>query len=165
MEAGFGGATQIGDSPYYLYGAMTALTSWSLGQDIYRNDPRLSRALKRPISACSMSIRSGNSFNVSAGRQNVTLNDGWLVHFVRGSANIGARAGTYLGPRNANDFSVVADATIGRWSLKAFYIDPSELPLVDTRSTFAGANVRYAVTPSLSWTPRSSRFLPRPRPS
>ncbi|MCP2937172.1 hypothetical protein NK983_31225, partial [Salmonella enterica subsp. enterica serovar Typhimurium] len=40
VEAGLGGATQIGSSPLYVYGAMTALTSWSLGQDIYRNDPR-----------------------------------------------------------------------------------------------------------------------------
>lgn len=151
VEAGLGGATQIGSSPLYVYGAMTALTSWSLGQDIYRNDPRsLTSVEKAYLGLLYVDPVSGNSFNVSAGRQNVTLNDGWLVHFVRGSANIGARAGTYLGPRNANDFSVVADATIGRWSLKAFYIDPSELPLVDTRSTFAGANVRYAVTPSLS---------------
>jgi hypothetical protein len=151
VEAGIGGATQIGDSPYYLYGAMTALTSWSLGQDIYRDDARsLTSIEKAYLGLLYVDPVSGNSFNVSAGRQNVTLNDGWLVHFVRGSANIGARAGTYLGPRNANDFSVVADATVGRWSFKAFYIDPSELPLVDTRSTFAGANLRYAVTPSVS---------------
>jgi hypothetical protein len=127
VEAGLGGATQIADSPFYFYGAMTALTSWSLGQDIYRNDPRsLTSVEKAYLGLLYVDPVSGNSFNVSAGRQNVTLNDGWLVHFVRGSANIGARAGTYLGPRNANDFSVVADATVGRWSFKAFYIDPSE---------------------------------------
>lgn len=151
VEAGVKGATQLGASPFYAYGALSAITSWSLGQDIYRDDTRSLTAVEQAYAGVlHVDPGSGSSFNISAGRQNVTLNDGFLVHFVRGSANIGERGGTYIGPRNANDFSVVADVRQGAWSLKAFYIDPDELSLVDSHSTFAGVNLRRAVTPYLS---------------
>lgn len=151
VEYGLAGATQLGSSPFYAYGAVTFLTSWSLGQDIYRGDQRSLTSLEKAYAGLLyVDPETGNSLNVSLGRQTVTLNDGFLIHFVRGSANIGARAGLYLGPRTANDFSVVADGRAGPWSFKAFYIDPSELPLVDSRSTFAGFNLRYQITPTLS---------------
>lgn len=130
---------------------MTGLTSWSLGQDIFRDDTRRFSAIEKAYGGLLyVDPGTGNTFSISAGRQNVTLNDGFLIHFVPGSANIGERGGTYLGPRNANEFSVDANLTLGAWSLKGFYIDPDELPLVDGKSTFAGANLRYAFSPDLS---------------
>jgi hypothetical protein len=151
VEYGLGGATQIGDSPFYAYGALTGLTSWSLGQDIYRNDARSMTGVEKAYAGVLyVDPTTGGSLNVSVGRQNVTLNDGFLVHFVRGSANIGQRAGLYLGPRNANALSAVADGRLGPLSFKAFYIDPNELPLVDSRTTYAGFNLRYQITPTLS---------------
>lgn len=151
FEAGVHGATQIGASPFFAYGALSALSSASLGQDIYRDDTRSFTGIEKAYAGVlHVDPDSGASFNISAGRQSVTLNDGFLIHFVRGSANIGERGGTYIGPRNANDFSVVADVRQGAWSLKAFYIDPDELPLVDSHSTFAGLNLRRTLTPYLS---------------
>ena len=150
-EAGVGGATQLGSSPWHAFGAVTGITSWSLGQDVYRDETRSFSALEKSYAGVLyVHPDTGASFNLSVGRQNITLNDGFLVHFVRGSANIGERGGTYLGPRNANAFSVVSDIGFGRWAFKGFYIDPDELPLVDSRSRFAGVNVRYAVTRELS---------------
>jgi hypothetical protein len=151
-DLGLAGATQLGDTPFYAYGALTALTSWSVGQDIYRNDTRTWTDIERAYGGLLfVDPETGNSFNISAGRQNVTLNDGWLVHFVRGNANIGKRGGTYLGPRNANDFSVVADAKLGPWTAKAFWIDPDELPGIDSRASYLGANLRYTFRPGLSF--------------
>jgi hypothetical protein len=151
VEYGLGGATQLGDSPFYVYGALTGITSWSLGQDIYRADARsLTGVEKAYAGLLYIDPAMGGSFNVSVGRQNFTLNDGFLIHFVRGSGNIGKRGGLYLGPRNASSFSAITDATWGPWSFKAFYIDPNELRLVDSRSTFAGVNLRYQITPTLS---------------
>lgn len=150
VEAGLGGAAQIGDTPFYAYGALTVLSSWSLGQDIYRDDARLYGAVEKAYGGLLyVDPTTGGIVNVSAGRQNVTLNDGFLVHFVRGSANIGVRGGLYLGPRNANDMSVVMDARLGAWSMKAFYIDPNELESIESRSTFAGLNIGTALTPDL----------------
>lgn len=151
VEYGLGGAMQLGDSPFYGYAALTGITSWSIGQDIYRADPRSVTGVEKAYAGLLyIDPVSGGSLNVSLGRQNVTLNDGFLIHFVRGSANIGSRGGLYLGPRNANDVSVVADGSLGPLSFKSFYIDPNELPLVDSRSTFAGFNLRYQITPTLS---------------
>ena len=151
VEAGVGGASQIGKTPFYAYGAITALTSWSLGQDIYTDASRSDTSLKKGYGGLLyVDPDSGASLNVSAGRQNVTLNDGFLVHFVRGSANIGPRGGTYIGPRNANDFSVVIDGKAGAWSIKAFYIDPNELESIKFNTAFEGVNLRYAWTPDLS---------------
>lgn len=169
VEYGIGGAIQLGGSPFYAYGTLTGLSSWSHGQDIYRADDRfVSSVEKAYVGLLAVNPETGGSLNVSIGRQNVTLNDGYLIHFVRGSANIGARGGLYLGPRNANDFSIVADGRLQNWSFKALYIDPNELPLVDSRSTFAGVNVRYAITPTLSvdgsyiTIPESNSMLAKP---
>lgn len=151
VEFGFAGAAQLGDSPLYLYGALTGLTSWSLGQDFFRADARSVTGVEKAYGGLLyVDPTTGNSLNVSLGRQTVTLNDGFLIHFVRGAANAGVRGASYIGARTANDFSVVADGRMGPWSFKAFYIDPNELPLVDSRSTFAGLNLRYAITPTLS---------------
>lgn len=151
IEAGLGGATQVGESAWYAFSALTGLTSWSLGQDIFRDDTRTFSAVEKAYAGLLyVEPDTGNKFSISAGRQNVTLNNGFLIHYVRGSANIGERGGTYLGPRNANEFSIDADLTLGAWSFQGFYIDPDELPLVDGKSTFAGVNIRYAFSPDLS---------------
>lgn len=151
IEVGIGGAMQLGSSPWYAFGALTGIQSWSLGQDVYRNDTRsFFDSEKAYAGLLFIDPATGYSFNVSGGRQNVTLNDGFLIHFVRGSANIGERGGTYLGPRNANEFSVISDLNYGSWSFKGFYIDPDELSLVDSQSKFTGVNARYAFTSDLS---------------
>jgi hypothetical protein len=150
-EYGLAGAAQIGDTPFYAYGAVSAITSGSYGQDPWQDATRVWTGFERGYGGLLyIDPTTGNSFNVSAGRQNVTLNDGWLVHFVRGNANIGKRAASYLGPRNANDFSVVADAKLGPWTAKAFWIDPDELPSIDSRASFLGANLRYTFRPGLT---------------
>jgi hypothetical protein len=90
VEAGLGGAAQIGDSPFYAYGALTVLSAWSAGQDIYRDDGRFDTAVEKAYGGLLyVDPDTGSSLNMSAGRQNVTLNDGFLVHFVRGSSNSG----------------------------------------------------------------------------
>ncbi len=151
VEAGIAGAAQINDSPFYAYGALTGLTSWSLGQDFFRADTRVVAALERAYAGLLyVDPDTGNSVNLRAGRQMVTLNDGFLIHFVRGAANAGSRGASYIGARTANDFSVVAEGRAGRWSAMTFYIDPDEVPLVDSRSTFAGLNLRYELAPGLS---------------
>lgn len=151
IEAGLGGATQLGKSEWYAFSALTGLTSGSLGQDIFRDDTRtFSDVEKAYAGLLYLDPGTGNKYSISAGRQNVTLNTGFLIHYVRGSANIGERGGTYLGPRNANEFSIDAELTFGAWSFQGFYIDPDELPLVDGKSTFAGVNIRYVFSPDLS---------------
>lgn len=152
VEYGIGGAVQIGDLPLYAYGAVTGLTSYTRGADVFRGDNRAFTALEKGYAGLLwVDPGSDASMNLSIGRQNVTLNDGFLVHFVRGSANAGMRAASYIGARNANDLSAVLDLSAGRWALKAFYVDPNELEFLESRSTFLGANLRFAPSPRLSF--------------
>lgn len=151
IEPGLSAMFQLGDAPVWAYAAFTYMTTLSRGQDIFRNDSRSYGAVEKGYGGLLyVDPDSGDTLNVSVGRQNFTLNDGFLVNLVRGSSNAGARGATYLGPRLANDFSAIADARFGPWRLKAFYIDPNELEFLESRTTFAGANVGYDVSKDLS---------------
>lgn len=151
LEYGVAGATQIGRLPLYLYGMLTGFTTWSLGQDVFRDDPRSVTGIERAYAGLLyVDADSGNAANLSLGRQTFTLNDGFLVNLVKGSANAGARGATYLGPRLANDFSALLALRLGDWTLRAFYIEPNEMRLVQTNSTYLGMNLRRQVTATFS---------------
>ncbi len=144
LELGGGFATQVGDAPLYAFGALTGMKTWSVGQDIFRDDTRNFDAVEKAYAGLLYAdATTGNRAKFSVGRQTYTLNDGFLVNLVKGSANAGPRGATYLGPRLANDFSVLAEGRFGRWGFNAFYIDPDEIESLETDSTFLGGNLSY----------------------
>jgi hypothetical protein len=151
LEYGQAAAIQLGNVPLYLYGMLTGMTTWSLGQDIFRDDARSITGIERGYAGLLyVDPQSGDHVNLSAGRQTFTLNDGFLINMVKGSANAGPRGASYLGPRLANDFSVLFSTGIDDWTFRAFYIDPNELGRLESDSTFLGANLRYDLTSNLS---------------
>jgi hypothetical protein len=93
---------------------------------------------------------TGNTANLSFGRQTYTLNSGFLVSMVAGSTSAGERGATYLGPRNTTDFSALFTGEFGRSSFALFYIDPDELEDLESNTRFAGANLAYRITEALS---------------
>lgn len=144
LELGGGFATQLGDEPLYAFGAVTGMMTWSAGQDIFQDETRDFDAVEKAYAGLLYAdAETRNRAKFSIGRQTYTLNDGFLVNMVKGSTNVGPRGATYLGPRLANDFSVLADGRFGAWSFSAFYIDPNELEELESDSTFLGANLRY----------------------
>ena len=151
LEFGIGGATQVSDLPLYVFGAASAIASYSRGQDIFTNTPRnFIQAEKGYVGLLYADRDTGNSATLSFGRQTWTLNDGFLISMVAGSSNAGERGATYLGPRNATDFSALATGDFGRLSFALFYIDPNELEQLESNTTFAGANIGYDFSDSLS---------------
>lgn len=147
LELGGGFAAQLGNAPLYAFGAVTGMKTWSIGQDIFRNDTRNFDAMEKAYAGLLYADpATRNKARVSVGRQVFTLNDGFLVNLVKGSANAGDRGATYLGPRLANDFSVLADGRLGKWRFAVFYIDPNEIEALETDSTFLGANLGYGFT-------------------
>jgi hypothetical protein len=145
LEVGAGFATQIGDMPLYAFGALTGMKTWSVGQDIFRDDNRNFDAIEKAYAGLLYADASSrNKARMSIGRQTFTLNDGFLVNMVKGSGNAGVRGASYLGPRLTNDFSVLADGRFGAWGFSLFYIDPNELELVESGSTFLGINGKYS---------------------
>lgn len=151
LELGIGFATQIGDAPLYAFGALTGMKTWSIGQDIFRDDTRDFDAVEKAYAGLLYAdATTGNRAKLSVGRQTYTLNDGFLVNLVKGSANAGPRGATYLGPRLTNDFSVLADGRFGPWGFNAFYINPDEIESLETGSTFLGGNISYRFTDNLA---------------
>lgn len=72
VEPGLGGAVQIRDSPVYAFGAETGLPSWSFGQDIYRDDPRVVSTVEKAYGGF-LYVDPDKWFSLSAGRQNLTV--------------------------------------------------------------------------------------------
>jgi hypothetical protein len=151
-ELGIGGATQLWDSPYYAFGALTGLFSWSLGQDIFRDDPRGFLDFEKAYAGLLYVDPENrkNNLKLSVGRQSYTLNDGFLINAVKGSTNAGDRGGLYLGPRLTNDFLVLAEGNSGAWGYNLFYIDPNELEQLESDTTFLGANLKYRFSDDFS---------------
>lgn len=152
VELGGGFATQLGATPLYAYGALSGMKTWTLGSDIFRENDRDFDAIEKAYAGV-LYAESGSPDRVKlgVGRQTFTLNDGFLVNLVKGSVNAGDRGASYLGPRLANEFSVLADGRVGRWGFHAFYIDPSELAAANTRTTFLGANLKHRFNDDLSF--------------
>ena len=144
LEPGLGGITQIGVDPLYLYGAATVVASDTLGADIYQRNEKMYVAVEKAYAGLLWVPEKGQSVNVSLGRQNYTLNDGFLIHQVKGSTNVGNRRATFLGARTANDFAGLLNARSGQWQLQAFYLDPNEYEPIESNTRFAGGNARYA---------------------
>ncbi|GAA0307906.1 alginate export family protein [Rhodovulum strictum] len=151
LEFGIGGATRLGETDYYLFGAASGLFSASRGQDIFRDDGRdFLHPDKGYVGLLYADPDSGNSAQLSFGRQTWTLNDGFLISMVAGSSNAGERGATYLGPRNTTDFSAIFTREFGRARVALFYIDPDELEDLESNTTFAGANFGYEFTDAFS---------------
>jgi hypothetical protein len=151
LEVGAGFATQLGESQFYLFGAATGMLTWSLGQDVFRDDSRAYFDAEKLYAGLLYVDRGNrNRAKLQLGQQTYTLNDGFLVNMVKASSNAGARGATYLGPRLTSDFSVLADARIGKLSVSAFYIDPNEIEFLESNSRFLGGNIAYAISDDVS---------------
>ena len=151
LEFGIGGATRLGDSDFYAFGAASGLFSVSRGQDIFTDDDRnFLHPDKGYVGLLYADPETGNSAQLSVGRQSWTLNSGFLISMIAGSSNAGERGATYLGPRNTTDFSALATGEFGRARFALFYIDPDELEDLESNTTFAGANFGWQVTDAVS---------------
>ncbi len=151
LELGIGGATQVAELPLYVFGAASGIFSFSRNQDIFTDASRNYVHPEKGYAGILYADKaSQNSAVLSFGRQTWTLNDGFLISMVSGSANAGDRGATYLGPRNATDFTALATGQFGRARFAVFYIDPDELEKLESDTTLSGVNLGYQLTDSFS---------------
>jgi len=151
IEYGAAGMTQIGDTPIYAYGAISGLTAASRGRDIFRDDARSTTRIEKGYGGLLYVAPEGDlSVNLSGGRQNFTLNDGFLISQFGSQYNAGPRPGVYLAPRTAHDWAFVGTVKWGQWTLKGFVLDPNEPKTkdLDSKTQVAGVNLRYNFTPT-----------------
>jgi hypothetical protein len=149
IEAGIAGAVQLGGSNAAVYGALTAIAPYSAGQDIFRDDTRSTVDVEKAYAGIVWSDPARElSFNLSLGRQNFTLNDGFLISQFGSQWNAGPRPGIYMAPRTTHDFAAVGTVKAGDWTVTGFYLDPNEYEPFESDTTVAGANLRYNFTES-----------------
>ena len=151
LEFGLGGATRLGETDLYLFGAASGIYSLSFGQDIFRDDTRdFLHPGRGYVGLLYADPESGNTAQLSFGRQTWTLNNGFLISMISGSSNAGERGATYLGPRNNTDFTALATGEFGRSRFSVFYIDPDELEDLESNTTFAGINLGWQFSDAFS---------------
>lgn len=149
VEYGLGGAAQLGDTPFYAYGAASMIAIMSAGQDIFRSNTRTSNNLEKLYAGILYAGPTGTNGTLSVGRQNFSLNDGFLVSQFGSQYNAGPRPGIYLAPRTTQDFSILGQFNWQGFTAKGFWLDPNEYEPIESRTQLVGANLRYTWTPSI----------------
>lgn len=79
------------------------------------------------------------TYNLTAGRQRFTLANGFLI--ANTAANGDARAALQANARWASDLLVLGQIAYNDTKFEAFYVDPDELPLLDSDTRIAGVNL------------------------
>ncbi|MEY6434200.1 alginate export family protein [Thioalkalicoccus limnaeus] len=173
VQIGVGGVTPVGGDDLYGFGALSGIGPGSVGRDIFRDDPRATFDLELAYAGLLYAPQDErHRFKVSAGRQNFTLNSGFLISQFGSQWNAGPRPGVYMSPRTAHDFAFLASGRLGDWSAQAFWLDPNENEPIESHTRVAGLNLRrqttrrWALDGSLIYIPRSdTRYLaPDARP-
>lgn len=144
LEFGVAGITQVDTLPLYVYGGVTNLVSTTLQPDLFESSDRIFSSIENLYGGFVYGYRTDNSrfgINLSTGRQDYRISNGML--FANGAGNGGDRAAILSNPRTAFDNTVIGRVRWNNIRLEGFYLDPNELPLLDSHTEFVGANLEY----------------------
>ncbi len=150
VHYGISGITPLTDS-LYVYGALSALSSGSTGQELFTDETRGYTYFEDAYAGfiTGQTDEKGNrlAFNFSAGRQKFTLANAFLI--ANTAANGQDRAALQANARWASDLLVLGQLAYNDTRLEAFYVDPDELPDIDTSTALAGVNLEARPLPGL----------------
>lgn len=141
VHYGVSGIAPLGER-LYAYAALSGMTTGSYGQELFTDETRT----YTDVEDAYVGLVGGNvdeagnrlTFNASAGRQRFTLANGFLI--VNTAANGEERAALQANARWANDLLVLGQVAYNEYKFEAFYVDPDELPLLDSKTVYAGVN-------------------------
>jgi hypothetical protein len=142
LHYGIYGITPLSDEVYF-YGGLSALTTVSYGQELFTDRTRSYTYFEDAY----VGIVGGNvdeagnrlTFNLTAGRQRFTLANGFLI--ANTAANGEERAALQANARWSSDMLVLGQVAYNNTKFEAFYVDPDELPLLDSKTRIAGINL------------------------
>jgi hypothetical protein len=150
LHYGIYGITPLSDN-LYVYGGLSAITSGSAGQELFTD---LSRGYTGVEDAylgfiTGQTTAAGNrlAFNVSLGRQRFTLANAFLI--ANTAANGEERAALQANARWSADLVGLAQLSWNSTKAEVFYVDPDELPILDTETRIAGINIESMIRPGL----------------
>jgi hypothetical protein len=135
----------------YVYGGLSAITSTSRGQELFTDDARTYTGIEDAYVGfiTGRTDDEGNrlTFNLSAGRQRFTLANAFLI--ANTAANGSERAALQANARWSSDMLVLGQVAWNNTKFEAFYLDPDELPIIDSETIVTGMNVESVVRPGL----------------
>jgi hypothetical protein len=142
LHYGLYGITPLTEKAY-VYGGLSSLTTGSAGEELFTNETRGYTWFEDAYAG----IVAGNTdakgnrlvFNMSAGRQRFTLANAFLI--ANTAANGQDRAALQANARWSADMLALAQVAYNTTRFEAFYLDPDELPVIDTDSRYVGANL------------------------
>jgi hypothetical protein len=150
LHYGLYGITPLSDN-LFVYGGLSAITAMSRGVELFTNEPRTYTGFEDAY----VGIVTGNTddagnrlvFNLTAGRQRYTLANAFLI--ANTAANGQDRAALQANGRWASDLLILGQVAWNNTRVEAFYVDPDELPILDTGTVITGLNVESVVRPGL----------------
>lgn len=142
VHYGIYGITPITEN-VYLFGGLSAITSGSIGQELFTDETRshtgVEDAYAGIVGGDTDEVGNRYSYRVTVGRERFTLANGFL--FVNTASSGEERAALQANARWAADELVLARFRYNAAMLEFFYLDPDELPIVDSETTYSGVNL------------------------
>lgn len=142
LHYGLYGITPLGRS-LYLYGGLSAITSGSVGQELFTDRTRSHTAIEDAyvgiVGGTTTARGDRLAFSLSAGRQRFTLANAFLIANTAANGNV--RAALQANARWSSDLLIHAQVAWNGTRFEAFLVDPDELPILDTGTRIAGVNV------------------------
>lgn len=135
----------------YVYGGLSGLSTGSTGEELFTNQTRgytwFEDAYAGLVTGDTDDKGNRVLFNMSGGRQRFTLANGFLI--ANTASNGQDRAALQSNARWAADMLALAQLAYNSTKLEAFYLDPDELPILESNSRFLGANLEMRPLPGL----------------
>ncbi|WP_374329886.1 alginate export family protein [Aestuariivirga sp.] len=142
LHYGIYGITPVNDN-FYVYGGLSSISSGSKGQELFTDQTRGYTFFEDAYAGfiTGKTDEKGNrlSFNFSAGRQKFQLANAFLI--ANTAANGWDRAALQANARWAADMLVLAQLRYNSTKFEAFYVEPDELPVINTNTGLAGVNI------------------------
>lgn len=127
----------------YLYAGLSAISAGSVGQELFTNETRgftnVEDAYAGIVGGNTDAEGNRFAFNLSAGRQRFTLANAFLIANTAGNGH--DRAALQANARWSADFLARAQVSYNNTRFEAFYLDPDELPILDSESRYVGINL------------------------
>ena len=142
LHYGIYGITPLTENAY-VYGGLSAISSGSVGQELFTDETRGYTFFEDAYAGIVAGQTDGKgnrmAFNFSAGRQRFTLANAFLL--ANTAANGDGRAALQANARWSADLLAIMQASYNNTKVEAFYVDPDELPGLDSHTRFVGANL------------------------
>lgn len=142
IHSGVYGLTPLHENSY-AYGGLSAILSGSAGTELFTDESRYHLAIEDAYLGLvgGETSESGNRlvWNVSAGRKRYAIGDSMIIG--NSASNGDERAALQSNPRWAADMLVLGQLRYNKTLAELFYLDPDELPVVDSKTRMVGVNM------------------------